>query len=130
MDTATAAFQNASLDDKSFLNGGPSAHLLRAPASAPAGARGLAARRKLGGPLKLPGNDLPGGLHLPPVALGVGGGPSGAGLGGGRPRLDDEGQDGGQNKSFSTPFANFSRIVYVSSSSTNFPSFAVRSPDL
>lgn len=75
--------------------------------------RGLAARRQKMGVPKLSSNDLPGGLHLPPVPGAVGGGPSGAGLGGGRPLIDEDGHLGGARRSFGTPFANFSKIVYV-----------------
>ena len=87
---------------------------LRAPASSPGPVRpgppmgGLAARRMKANVPKLSPHDVPGGLHLPPV----GAGPQGAGLGVGRPQLDDEPRRPSQD-TFGTPFSNFSKIVYV-----------------
>ncbi|EMD37758.1 hypothetical protein CERSUDRAFT_114423 [Gelatoporia subvermispora B] len=91
---------------------------LRAPTSAPAGPGrspvpgGLAARRLglKGLTPKLSSADVPGGMHLPPIA---GGGPQGAGLGSGRPIDDDEAprpMTRLQNN-LGTPFANFGKIV-------------------
>jgi mitogen-activated protein kinase kinase len=99
------------------MNIGPPHPTLRSAASAPSapgrgpqlGLGGLAARRAGAQAPKLHvteiSRDLP--LHLPP-----GGGPSGAGLGGGRPQMDD-GPRRSPQATWGTPFANFGRIVYV-----------------
>lgn len=91
---------------------------LRSAASAPSapgrapqlGLGGLAARRHAAQAPKLNvkdiSRDMP--LHLPP-----GGGPSGAGLGGGRPQMDDGPRRSPQGTWGGTPFANFGKIVYV-----------------
>lgn len=75
---------------------------------------GLAARRAGAQAPKLHvkdiSRDMP--LHLPP-----GGGPSGAGLGSGRPQMDDAPRRSPQATFGGTPFANFGKIVYVFSAS-------------
>ncbi|KAI0093170.1 kinase-like domain-containing protein [Irpex rosettiformis] len=88
---------------------------LRSAASAPSapgrgpqlGLGGLAARRHGAQAPKLNvkdiSRDMP--LHLPP-----GGGPSGAGLGGGRPQMDDAPRRSPQT-TWGTPFANWGKIV-------------------
>ncbi|CCM00056.1 uncharacterized protein FIBRA_02083 [Fibroporia radiculosa] len=106
-----AAFARATLQDRPGVPLPP----LRAPASSPGPNRpgaapigGLAARRLKVGVPKLSPNDVPGGMHLPPM----GAGPQGAGLGGGRPIVDDEPRRGAQNN-FATPFSNFGKIVML-----------------
>lgn len=91
---------------------------LRSAASAPSapgrgpqlGLGGLAARRHGAQAPKLNvkdiSRDMP--LHLPP-----GGGPSGAGLGSGRPQMEDAPRKSPQ-ATWGTPFANWGKIVYVS----------------
>ena len=109
MDGAVAGIANISIGERPGAL--PS---LRAPASSPGPSRpgppmgGLAARRMKGNAPKLNPHDVPGGLHLPPM----GAGPQGAGLGVGRPQLDDEPRRPPQS-TFGTPFSNFSKIVYV-----------------
>ncbi|KAH9941003.1 kinase-like protein [Amylocystis lapponica] len=109
VDGATAALHNVS------LAGQPSSTFFSRPVASPPGpsrpgappgaAGGLAARRaKIG--IKLSPNDIPGGMHLPPVA----GGPIGAGLGGGLPMMDEEPRRLPQHK-LGTPFSNFGKIV-------------------
>ncbi|KAI0725041.1 kinase-like protein [Fomitopsis betulina] len=111
MDGAMAGLANMSVGDRP----GPLPSL-RAPASSPGPSRpglpigGLAARRMKGNIPKLSPHDVQGGLHLPPI----GAGPQGAGLGVGRPQLDDEPQRRPQNNTFGTPFSNFSKIVDAS----------------
>lgn len=108
VDAATNAFRNAVLSDK------PMHPTLRSTVSTPAPTRptmlgGLAARRARGEPPKLSIRDFEGelGLHLPP-----GGGTSGAGLGQGRPQMDDLPRRSPQ-ATWGTPFENFGKIVYV-----------------
>ncbi|KAI0718964.1 kinase-like domain-containing protein [Cerioporus squamosus] len=99
VDAATAALRNVGISDR-----GHPPPSLRAAASAPApgrpgapGVGGLAARR-IGKPVpKLSGMDM---------------GLQNAGLGGGRPNQEqDEFPRRGQPSTFSTPFANFGKIV-------------------
>lgn len=83
-----------------------------APGRTPgAAALGLAARRAKAQAPKLNVNDISGsmGLHLPP-----GGGPSGAGLGSGRPAADDLPRRSPQ-ATWGTPFSSFGKIVCVES---------------
>ncbi len=113
IDATTNAFRNATLSDK------PLHPALRSAVSAPSAPGrppsnpalgGLAKRRAGLNAPKLNVNEIAGGmgLHLPP-----GGGPSGAGLGGGRPMMDDLPRRSPQ-ATWGTPFANFSKIVSVS----------------
>ncbi|TFY52695.1 hypothetical protein EVJ58_g9867, partial [Rhodofomes roseus] len=110
MDGAVSGVANISLADRPGNLSGP-----HKPASSPGPSRpgppigGLAARRMKAGVPKLNPNDVPGGLHLPPV----GAGPQGAGLGVGRPIMEDEPHRRPSQDNFSTPFSNFSKIVYV-----------------
>ncbi|PSR88586.1 hypothetical protein PHLCEN_2v5113 [Hermanssonia centrifuga] len=110
IDATTNAFRNATLSDK------PLHPALRSAVSAPSAPGrppsnpalgGLAKRRAGLNAPKLNVNEIAGGmgLHLPP-----GGGPSGAGLGGGRPMMDDLPRRSPQ-ATWGTPFANFSKIV-------------------
>lgn len=108
-DAAANALQNLSIGDK------PMHPALRSAVSAPsapgrtpgAAALGLAARRAKAQAPKLNVNDISGsmGLHLPP-----GGGPSGAGLGSGRPAADDLPRRSPQ-ATWGTPFSSFGKIV-------------------
>lgn len=107
INAAASGFSNLSLHDRSMPPN------LRPPASAPPLSRpaappsGLAARRlKMNAP-KLNVKDITGSFDFP-----SGGGTSGAGLGGGRPALDDVPRRSPQSNN-ETPFATFSRIVYV-----------------
>lgn len=105
VDGAAAALARTVINDRPAMPG-------QLPASSPGPSRptptlgGLAARRKGAGLPKLSPNDVPGGMHLPPL----GAGPQGAGLGGGRPLLDNEPRRG-QSSQFATPFSNFGKIV-------------------
>ncbi|CDO68987.1 hypothetical protein BN946_scf184762.g3 [Trametes cinnabarina] len=99
VDAATHALKHAGLSDRPLPSPGPS---LRAPASAPATGRpgppslgGLAARRMGKNVPKLSGMDI---------------GLQNAGLGSGRPNQEDEPPRRNQG-TFSTPFANFGKIV-------------------
>ncbi|KAH9832228.1 kinase-like protein [Rhodofomes roseus] len=111
MDGAVSGVANISLADRPGNLSGP-----HKPASSPGPSRpgppigGLAARRMKAGVPKLNPNDVPGGLHLPPV----GAGPQGAGLGVGRPIMEDEPHRRPSQDNFSTPFSNFSKIVDAS----------------
>ncbi|KAF7790414.1 hypothetical protein EIP86_001369 [Pleurotus ostreatoroseus] len=98
--------KNVSIQDR------PTHPALRSAVSAPsapgrAPLMGLAARRARGEAPKLSIKDVEGdfGLHLPP-----GGGTSGAGLGRGRPQMDDVPRRSPQ-ATWGTPFENFGKIV-------------------
>ncbi|THH21175.1 hypothetical protein EUX98_g8446 [Antrodiella citrinella] len=105
IDTAANAMRNMSLNERNFP--------LRAPPSAPTpGARlggpgssasGLAARRQGLRAPRLNVADIPG-------LMPSGGGPSGAGLGSGRPIVDEIPRRSPQQQ-VATPFANFRKIV-------------------
>ena len=109
VDGAASAFNKLNIGDK------PTHPALRSAASAPSapgrgpqlGLGGLAARRAGAQAPRL--KDLSGdmGLHPP-----LGGGPSGAGLGGGRPMMDEAPKRSPQ-ATWGTPFANFGKIVFV-----------------
>ncbi|OBZ68050.1 Protein kinase wis1 [Grifola frondosa] len=107
IDTATAALRNAGLSERPGqspvlgLRGPTSAPSPGGPAGPPGGLGGLAARRMGKNAPKLSGMDI--GIH-------PGGGPSGAGLGSGRPILDETPRRLSQDN-FGTPFANFGKIV-------------------
>lgn len=111
VDAAAGAFNRLNIVDR------PPHPALRSAASAPSapgrgpqlGLGGLAARRAGGQPPRLSVKDISGdlGLHLP-----SGGGPSGAGLGSGRPMMDDTPRRSPQ-ATWGTPFANFGKIVSV-----------------
>ncbi|KIP01288.1 hypothetical protein PHLGIDRAFT_507666 [Phlebiopsis gigantea 11061_1 CR5-6] len=105
VDAAANALQNMSLADR------PTHPMLRSAQSAPSAPGrppgplgGLAARRA--GP-RLNVNDIAGGLGLSTPS---GGGPSNAGLGGGRPNMDDTPRRSPQ-ATWGTPFSNFGKIV-------------------
>ncbi|KAJ3559666.1 hypothetical protein NM688_g193 [Phlebia brevispora] len=106
IDAATNAMRNVSLSDR------PTHPALRQAVSAPSAPGrspllGLAARRAKGEAPKLNIKDIDRdfGLHLPP-----GGGTSGAGLGRGRPQMDDIPRRSPQ-ATWGTPFENFGKIV-------------------
>ena len=87
---------------------------LSSAASAPSvpnrlGLGGLAARRAGAQAPRLSAKDIGAEIGMP-----AGGGPSGAGLGGGRPMFDEAPRRSPQS-TWGTPFANFSKIVSVSS---------------
>lgn len=105
MDAAAHAFQNMTLGDK------PMHPMLRSAQSAPSAPGrppgplgGLAARRAAP---KLNVKDIAGGIDM---LMPSGGGPSNAGLGGGRPVMDDPPKRSPQ-QTWGTPFANFGKIV-------------------
>ena len=108
VDAAAAAMRSMSLAERNMLP--PNA---RAPASAPVPGRigagppggGLAARRQGMKAPRLNVADIPG--HMMP-----GGGPSGAGLGSGRPIIEEIPRRSPQQH-MGTPFANFRKIVCV-----------------
>ncbi|GBE81423.1 Protein kinase wis1 [Sparassis crispa] len=104
-DAATAALLGADKAAPSVLRAPALSSGLSRPVAPPLG--GLAARRMKMNMPKLSPHDVPGGLHLPPIP---GGGPSGAGLGPGRPIIDDEPRRLPPSN-IGTPFANFAKIV-------------------
>ncbi|EKM53987.1 uncharacterized protein PHACADRAFT_257528 [Phanerochaete carnosa HHB-10118-sp] len=103
MDATTNAFQSMTLRDRPvhpMLRSAQSAP--SAPGKAPGPLSGLAARRAAP---KLKVMDIPGGSLMP-----SGGGPSNAGLGGGRPNMDELPRRSPQ-QTWGTPFSNFGKIV-------------------
>ena len=105
VDATANILQNMSIGDKPIhpmLRSAQSAP--SAPGRPPGPLSGLAARRA--GP-KLNVKDIAGAMPMP-----TGGGPSNAGLGGGRPVMDDLPRRSPQ-QTWGTPFANFGKIVCV-----------------
>ena len=109
VDAATNAMRNATLLER------PQHPALRTTVSSPAPGRpsmagGLAARRAKADVPKLNIREFEMD-HLPP-----GGGASGAGLGRGRPQVDDEIPRRSPQATWGTPFENFGKIMFVSRS--------------
>lgn len=107
VEAAANALQNMALADRPIhpmLRSAQSAP--SAPGRPPGPIGGLAARRAAP---RLNVNDIAGGM---PLQLPSGGGPSNAGLGGGRPNMDDIPRRSPQ-ATWGTPFSNFGKIVYV-----------------